>query len=157
MSRWLKTTLKITGILLSLSIILWMVTVAYVYSHKKELLQTIAAQLNEDLNGKLTIEKMEPALIRGFPGISVSLEKVLLRDSLWKQHKHDLLRADDVYITINAFSILSGSPTIKDIRINKGEIYLFTDSNGLRNTDIFRKKVTDDMGGRKKINIGQTV
>lgn len=152
MSRWLKTTLKITGILLSISLILLMVIVAYVYSHKKELLQTITAQLNEDLNGKLTIGKMEPALIRGFPGISVSLEKVLLRDSLWEQHKHDLLRADNVYITINVFSILSGSPAIKDIRINKGEIYLFTDSSGLRNTDIFRKKATDAMGGRKKIN-----
>lgn len=155
MSRLLKLTLKIGGVLLSLALILWMVVAGYVYSHKEELLLTITKQLNEDINGQLTIEKMEPALIRGFPGISVSLENVLLRDSLWSIHKHDLLQADKVYIAINAFSILSGSPTIKDIRINDGKIYLFTDTNGVRNTDIFRKKPASSKGGgnsSKRIN-----
>ena len=150
MSRWLKLTLKIGGIILCLAFILWMVLIAYVYSHKKELLQTITTQLNDNLNGKLTIESMEPALIRGFPGISVSLKNVLLRDSFWVQHKHDLLRAKDVYIAISVFSF---SPTIKDIHINNGAIYLFTDSNGVRNTDIFKKKSPDKKGGNnKKIN-----
>lgn len=153
MSRWLKLTLKIGGIFLSLAFILWIVFAAYIYFHKKELLQTITTQLNDNLNGKLTIESMEPALIRGFPGISVSLKNVLLRDSSWVQHKHDLLRAKNVYIAINAFSILTSSPTIKDIHINKGAIYLFTDSNGVRNTDIFKKSPPDKKGGNnKKIN-----
>lgn len=155
MSRWLKLSLKIGGIVLSLVFIVWILIAAYVYTHKEELLLTVSSQLNEDLNGKLSIERMEPSLIRGFPGISVSLENVLLRDSLWIHHKHDLLRAKNVYISINALSILSGSPTIKDIRIKDGEIYLFTDSNGVRNTDIFRKKnVVNEKGGgdNKKIN-----
>lgn len=140
MSRWLKLTLKIIGILVCLFLILWMAVAAYVYSNKKELLQTISSQLNENLSGRLTIEKMEPSLIQGFPGISVSLENILLRDSLWDKHKHDLLRAKNIYIAINAFSILSGSPTIKDVRIKDGALYLFTDTSGVRNTDIFRRR-----------------
>jgi len=154
MSSWLKLTLKIVGILIGVILILWIGLAAYVYSNKQELLQTITEQLNEDLNGKLTIERMEPSLIQGFPGISVSLENVLLRDSLWNQHKHDLLNAKNVFIKIDAFSILTGSPTIKDIRIRNGAIYLFTDSSGLRNTDIFRKRDTTAAGGggKKRIN-----
>ncbi|WP_411274894.1 AsmA-like C-terminal region-containing protein [Daejeonella sp.] len=155
MQRWLKLTLKIGGILICLLLILWMGLAFYVYSHKKELLQTVTEQLNENLNGKLTIERMEPSLIQGFPGISVGLENVLLRDSLWDKHKHDLVNARNVFIKIDAFSILTGSPTIRDIRISNGAIYLFTDSSGLRNTDIFKKRTTTSAGGnggRKRIN-----
>ena len=145
--RWLKLSMKIGGILIGILLILWMGLAAYVYSHKKELLQTITLQLNESLNGKLTIERMEPSLIQGFPGISVGLENVLLRDSLWDKHKHDLVKAKNVFIKIDAFSILTGSPTIKDIRISNGAIYLFTDSSGLRNTDIFKKRDKTSAGG----------
>lgn len=153
MPRWLKISLRVGGLILSLVLVAWMLLAAYVYTHKGEILKAVTSQLNEDLNGKLTIKRMEPSLIRGFPGISVSLKDVLLRDSLWSVHKHDLLKAKTVFLAINAFSILSGSPTIKDIRIKEGEIYLFTDSNGVRNTDIFRKKNVENKGeANKQIN-----
>ncbi|MHB1179628.1 MAG: hypothetical protein ACYCZO_15020, partial [Daejeonella sp.] len=146
MALWLKNTLKLIGIIVSLISVLWMGVAFYVYYNKAELLKTITAQLNGDLNGKLTIERMEPSLIRGFPGISVSLENVLLRDSLWAVHKHDLVKAKNAYISINALSILTGAPIIKDIRIQDGSIYMFTDSSGRRNSDIFKKKTSDEKG-----------
>ncbi len=154
MPRWTKISLKITGILLGLILTLWMGVAAYIQFHKKELLQSITAQLNENLNGTLTIKSMEPALIRGFPGISVSLKDVLLRDSLWDKHHHDLLQAKDVSVAVDVFSIITGSPTIKNLSINDGKIYLFTDSNGYSNTNIFKKTVSQgkESGSRKKIN-----
>jgi hypothetical protein len=147
MSRWLKISLKFAGIFLGIFLLLWALLASYVFTHKEQILKTIISQLNEDLNGKLSIKSMEPSLIRGFPGISVSLENVLLQDSLWDIHKHDLLRANKVYVAINAFSILSGSASIKDIRINDAEIYLFTDTNGIRNTDIFKRKTPSGQEG----------
>ncbi len=155
MPRWLNLTLKIGGILIALVLVLWMGLAAYVYSNKEKLLRTVTQQLNENLNGRLTIERMEPSLIQGFPGISVGLENVLLRDSLWDKHKHDLLKAKNVFIKIDAFSILTGSPTIRDIRISNGTIYLFTDSSGMRNTDIFKKRDSTKVGkggGSNRIN-----
>ena len=147
MSPWLKLSLKIAGIFLGVFLLLWAFLASYVFTNKEQILKTIISQLNEDLNGKLSIKSMEPSLIRGFPGISVSLENVLLRDSLWDIHKHDLLRAKKVYVSINAFSILSGSASIKDIIINDAEIYLLTDSNGVRNTDIFKRKASTGQNG----------
>jgi hypothetical protein len=154
MPRWLKISLKVGGLILGLVLIAWIVLAAYVYTHKEEILKSVTSQLNEDLNGKLTIKRMEPSLIRGFPGISVSLEDVLLRDSLWSVHKHDLLKAKTVFVAINAFSILSGSASIRDIQLNGAVIYMLTDSMGVRNTNIFKKKgPSDDKGGMsKKIN-----
>lgn len=151
MPRWLKISLGVGGLILSLVLLAWVVLTAYVYTHKEEILKAVTSQLNEDLNGKLTIKRMEPSLIRGFPGISVSLEDVLLRDSLWSVHKHDLLKAKTVFVAINAFSILSGSASIKDIQLIGAEVYMLTDSMGVRNTDIFKKKSpSDDQGGMSK-------
>jgi len=152
-NRWIKIALKITGILFGTIVLLWLGIAAYVSTHKKQLLESITVQLNEDLKGKLSIESMEPSLIRGFPGISISLKNVLLKDSLWDKHHHDVLRAKDAYVAVNAFSILTGNPTIKDISLNDGRIYLFTDSNGYSNTDLFRKNTSQGKGGggRQKI------
>ena len=140
MQRWMKISLSVGGLIFGLVLLAWMALAIYVYTHKEEILNAVTIQLNEDLNGALTIKRMEPSLIRGFPGISVSLEDVLLRDSLWSSHKHDLLNAKNVYVAINAFSILSGSASIRDIQLSNAEIYLLTDSLGVRNTDIFKKK-----------------
>lgn len=152
MPRWTKTVLKVAGIFLAIVIIGWMAVAAYVHTHKKELLASITTQLNDDLRGTLTIEKMEPALIRGFPGISVTLTKIMLRDSLWNQHKHDVLNAEEAFVSVDAFSILSGNPTIKNITVNNGQLYFFTDSQGYSNTDIFKKKSPkeEESGIRKK-------
>jgi hypothetical protein len=155
MPRWTKILLKVAGILLSLVIVSWLAIAGYVQTHKKQLLTSITSQLNENLTGILKIEKMEPALIRGFPGISVTLTNVVLRDSLWTQHKHDVLNAKEAYVSIDAFSILSGSPTIKNISIHNGQLYFYTDSLGYSNTDLYKKsdpgKEANDVK-KKKIN-----
>jgi len=151
MSYWFKIFLRAGGLIFCLFLLAWIGLAAYVYTHKKEILTSITSQLNEDLNGKLTIKRMEPSLIRGFPGISVALEDVQLRDRLWSIHKHDLIKARNAYVAINALSILSGSIKIMDIELKNAEIYLFTDSSGIRNTDIFKKtKPADDNGGISK-------
>ena len=152
-NRWTRISLKVVGIFLAVILVAWLGVAAYVNTYKKELLQTITTQLNDSIKGTLSIESMEPALIRGFPGISISLKNVTLRDSLWEKHHHNVLKAKEVYIAVNAFSIISGNPTIKDISLHDGQIYLFTDSSGYRNTDLFRKDSSESkgVGSRKKI------
>jgi len=140
MPKWLKTLLKTAGVLACLTILLWMGAVAYVHANKKEVLEKITAQLNENINGTLTIERMEPVLLRGFPGVSVALKNVVLRDSLWQVHKHDLLQASDVYLAVDVLSLLKGAPRIKDISVEGGRVYIYTDTTGYSNTTIFRRK-----------------
>ena len=139
MSNKVKIIFRVLGIALGLLIILWLGIAAYVTTNKKKLLETVTSQLNEDIQGKLFIENMEPDLIAGFPGISVSLKNIKLQDSLYKQHKHDLLVAKEAFISLNIFSLLSGSPQFKRLRIKDGTIYLFTDSLGNSNTSVFKK------------------
>ncbi|MBC7743780.1 MAG: AsmA family protein [Flavobacterium sp.] len=155
MARWIKISFTVFGILFLITTIGWLALAAYFQSHKGELLKSITTQLNDNLNGTLTIEKMEPALIRGFPGVSVTLKNIVLHDKLWYRHRHDVLNASEAYISVDAFSIFKGSPTIKNITINNGKLYFYTDSSGYSNTDLFQKDTMDqsqDKSSRKRIN-----
>lgn len=112
----------------------------YINRNKKEVLSSILEQLNKNLNGRITATSMEPTLLKGFPGVSVSLKGVLLNDSLIAQHKHDLLKAQDIDVSLSLFSLMAGNVSINKITINNAFVYLYTDSNGYSNTSIFRKK-----------------
>ncbi|KLT66518.1 AsmA family protein [Pedobacter sp. BMA] len=138
MKRWLKISLKILSALVILVILTWLAGAFYVSRNKKEILSTILAQLNKNLNGEITATSMEPTLLKSFPGVSVSLNGVLLRDSLWSTHKHDLLKAQDIDVSLNVLSLIVGNININQIAINNANIYIYTDSTGYSNTSIFK-------------------
>jgi hypothetical protein len=140
MSIWLKRLLQVLGSLIVLVIIVFIGLAIYVNIHKKELLVSITKELNRNLNGNLTVGSMEPTFLKGFPGVSVSLRKVEIKDSLWKIHHHSLLTARDFDIAVNAMALLKGTIEIRRISITDAQIYLYTDSNGYSNTSIFKKK-----------------
>ncbi|AOM80908.1 AsmA family protein [Pedobacter steynii] len=140
MPRWSKIALKIFAGLVALVLIVFTALGLYVNANKKALLETITKQLNKNLNGSLTIGNMEPTFFKGFPGVSISLKNVVMKDSLWKQHQHTLLDAKDFDVSVNTMALLTGTIEIKKIGISNATIYLYTDSNGYSNTAIFRKK-----------------
>ncbi|MFC4212697.1 AsmA-like C-terminal region-containing protein [Pedobacter lithocola] len=140
MARWLKISLRILSIFIGLIILIWLAGAFYINRNKKEILASILEQANKSLNGQVTASNMEPTLLKGFPGISVSLKNVSLKDSLVNIHKHELLKAEDIDVSLNVFSLIAGNTKINRITINNASVYLFTDSNGYSNTNLFRKK-----------------
>lgn len=140
MSRWLKISIQVISGIFILIVLVWLGAAYYINHNSKSVLATILRQLNSSVNGKISVASMETTLLKGFPGVSVSLKKVQLRDSLWFQHHHDLLYADDIDVSLNIFSLIAGDIKINKIGINNAGIYLYTDSNGYSNTQMFQAK-----------------
>lgn len=138
MARWLKVSLKIITGLFIFIVLVWLGAAYYINHNNKTILATILKQLNQNVNGKVEVKNMETTLLKGFPGVAVSLKKVMLQDSLWAQHQHDLLYAEDIDVSLNILSLITGSIRINKIAINKAKIYLYTDSNGYSNTSMFK-------------------
>ena len=111
----------------------------YVNANKKELLQSMTETLNENINGKLTIESMEPAFLRGFPRLSLNLKNVRITDSLYPKHKHVFLQSEDFYISVNTLALLHGTIEIRKIEISNAKVNLFTDAAGYSNSSVFKK------------------
>ncbi|WP_157977056.1 AsmA family protein [Taibaiella helva] len=138
--RWAKIIIITFLILLLILIIAWFVMAWYISSHKKELLAKITTEVSGKIDGNFHIEDMEPALLKGFPNISVRLKGVSLSDSMYRVHHKNLLEMQSVYIKINALSLLSKHPQVMKVTIADGTIYLFTDKNGYSNTYLFKPK-----------------
>lgn len=134
MPRWLRISLRILALLLGLFAIAWIVLAIYINKNKESILKTVAEKLNDKVKGELHIGKMDVVLFSNFPNLSVSLKEVSLKDSLWQQHKHDLLKVESIYADVSITSLISGKPHLHQLRIQHGELYLYTDSTGYSNT-----------------------
>jgi hypothetical protein len=140
MPRWSKIALKSFAVLVALVFLLYVGLALYVNANNKSLLVKITKQLNKNLNGSLVIGSMDPTFLKGFPGVSLSLKNVIVKDSLWNNHKHNLLEASNIDVSVNMLGLLKGNIEIGKIGINNSTIYLYTDSNGYSNTTVFKKK-----------------
>lgn len=136
--RWLRLALRGLGILLLLQVLFCIGVIGYVNSHNKEVLALVTEKLNENLNGKLTIESMEPTFFENFPRISLHLKNVTVRDTLFAKHQKTLLQAGDFDIALNALAFIRGSVEINKISISNASVNLFTDANGYTNASIFK-------------------
>ena len=140
-----KRALQILGIFTVLVLIAYAAMAFYINANKKEVLASLTAELNKNINGSLTIGSMEPAFLRNLPRLSLNLKNVVLRDRSYSKHQHTFLQAEDFYIAVNALALLRGSVEIKKIDIQGASVDLYTDQNGYSNGNIFKK--SEDKSG----------
>jgi AsmA-like C-terminal region len=134
--RW---ALRIVGGIFCVLLLAWILVDAYILLNKQPLLKKARTELNKRTGGDVNIGDIDISLFRNFPEISLHLSKVSLRDSLWQQHHHDLLQAENIFIRFSFFSLFSSHPRVDKIYLQQGAIYLFTDSTGYSNTAALKK------------------
>ncbi|HVW62082.1 MAG TPA: hypothetical protein VHC48_18660, partial [Puia sp.] len=100
MKKLLRYTLWIAGSLGCLLIVAWLGLAGYVMARKQTIIQKARTELRNRLGGDAAIGDMEVSFFHHFPNITLHLSKVTLRDSLWQQHHHDLLDADNIYLHV---------------------------------------------------------
>ncbi|WP_343746672.1 AsmA-like C-terminal region-containing protein [Chitinophaga sp.] len=150
MRKWLKVVLIAGGSLIALIILLSVGLALYIKVNKAAFLKQITDQLNDNINGKLSVEDMEPSLFKSFPNVSIALKKVQVQDSLWQQHHHALLDLDYIFVRVNTLSLLRKHVDVKEIALEKGNIYLYTDSTGYSNTSAFIASKSGRKNGSSK-------
>jgi uncharacterized protein involved in outer membrane biogenesis len=153
MQKWLRITLIVSGSFLAILVLLWLGLALYIRHNKADILQQISDRLSDGMHGgTLVIKDMEPSLVRSFPNVSVALEGVSLKDSLWNRHQHHLLDVARIFVEVNTFSLLRKQLDIRQITLQKGTICLFTDSTGYSNASILKRnnRVKTESKGKAK-------
>ncbi|HTE25476.1 AsmA family protein [Flavitalea sp.] len=149
MKKTLRYILKGTGILIGVLLIFWLIVIAYVSINKKEIIAKVTGELNERMNATVIIGGLDPSFFQTFPFLSLRLSDISLRDSLWDKHHHDFLKAEKFFIRMNPLSLFSASPKINKIIVEKGSIYLFTDTSNYTNAYIMNAKKKTTRRGLK--------
>lgn len=88
MKKYLRYSLKGLAIFAGVLLIVYIAAYAYVASNKKSIILQIKGQVADKLNGEVQIGNISLGFLSTFPNISVLLEKVLIKDTLFSQHQH---------------------------------------------------------------------
>jgi len=140
MSRALKISLRILGILSALVLLAFIGGWIYLKQHKRQVIAFIESEAKKGLNGgSLHIGDISIGFKHSFPRIAFTIDSLSLRDSLWNRHHHDLISSARVYATLDFFKLIIGKINVGRIVLEKPNIYLYTDSSGYSNTSLFKK------------------
>lgn len=131
--RYKKLIIRILIGTVATILLVWGGIYIYVKVNKQKLLARVSKMANEKLKGELIIQDLGVNFLVNFPYITLRLEGVSLRDSLYSQHKKELLKAGKLFISAPTFQLLTGGIQPTKIVIEQGQLYLFKDSSGYSN------------------------
>jgi len=112
----------------------------YFNQNKTEIIARINTKINENINGKFHIGDFQYKFLTGFPNFTLALKDVELKDNQWNTHKHTLLKANEIEVRLNVWSLLKKEINIHKILINDAQIYVYKAENGYSNANIFKPK-----------------
>lgn len=136
---YIRKALWVLAVLFLLIILSYMCLAWYINTHKQEVLQKITVSLNENMSGSIVIGDIEPTFLKGFPQVSLRLDDVTVKDSLFPRHKKTLLKAQELSLAVNALALMRGTVEIKKIGIRNAALSLHVMANGYSNTSVFKK------------------
>lgn len=149
----IKRLFKISAWLIGIFLLIWMLVWGYVLANKKSLISKVSTELNNRIKGEIIIRDFEPSLISTFPHVALRLSGFAIRDSMWKEHHHDLLKAENSFVRLGLFSLFTGSPEIKKVVVQKGALYLFSDTTGYSNMYMFGSRDSSGKTGGRKLSV----
>lgn len=135
--RYSLRTLLYLGILL---LLLWFALWCYISFNKADLINKITSRITSKTKAEASVKDLSVSLLQTFPFISLQLSDVILKDSLWKIHNKTFFTANNVYLRLSPFGLLSKDRAIGKIVVTGGNLHLYADSNNYNNQYIFRSE-----------------
>ncbi len=96
-------------------------------------------RLNQEINCRVEIKKVEFSLIRNFPYATVSLEGVKAYNSKNFPVKGEMIQAERIDFSFNFWNLFSDNYEVNRIALKQSRVDLRVDTNGERNFDILKK------------------
>ena len=149
MNKFLRYTIRSFAVLVGIALILVTGVFIYVSSHKKDIIEKVKTGLAGKLNGEVQIGNIDLSFTRNFPNVSVLIENVSVKDTMFSQHQHTFLKAEKIYAIIGIGNTLLKNNPLSGIRIENGSLYVYTDTSGYTNSYLFTPKKDTDTSTKK--------
>ena len=152
MKKFTGILYKTLKILLGILVLLYILVFGYVSINKRSIIRQVNEEISKKLNGKVSIADMELSFFRNFPNVSVLLHDVSIQDSMYGQHHHALFRAESVFARLSIFNMIKRESPLSGLTIEKGQVYLYTDTTGYTNDYLFKQKkdIAVTVAGKEK-------
>ena len=141
-------TLKIVFSIVAMLFVLVSGALWWANGHRAELFRWLLREVNSNINGQLTAEKLDFTPFAGGSGLVFTLTNVCLRDTAYHQHQQNLLSLRRVSIGVDVQGLFKGQFMLQSLRFEEGQIRLFRQKSGYSNSSFFSPK--------KSLKNGQT-
>ena len=121
-------------------VILTIIVVVYVSAHKQELIGKVKKEVSEKLNGNVQIGNIDLSFFQNFPSVSILFENVSITDTMFAVHHQPFFKAEKVYGILGIGNAMMQNNPLSGLRIDNGEIHVFTDTAGYTNAYLFSPK-----------------
>src|SRR5258708_23000970 len=145
--KWMKYILRGIVVCISVWILLFAVAFVYIKINKENIIASVKSDLARKISGKIVFDDLNIDLFQNFPGVSIEVNNVHVQDSLFYNHKKELLNVQHIYMGFGTLDLLTGKKIPKYLTLTDGTIFLFADSLGNKNWNIFK----EESGSEKKI------
>ncbi|MEO6452451.1 MAG: AsmA-like C-terminal region-containing protein [Ginsengibacter sp.] len=135
---------------MSVFVILYIIVFGYVSLNKQKIIKQVTDEVGKKLNGNVSIGNVELSFFRQFPKVSVALHNIMITDTMYSRHHHPFFRAEDVFVNLSVMSMINKSSFINGFRIDKGSIYLYTDTSGYTNSYLVNPKKDSSKSAENK-------
>lgn len=147
--KWIRYTVGAIIACVALWALLLAIALIYIKVNKQNIVDSVKATVGKKISGTINFDDFHIDLFQNFPGISINVKNVSLRDSLFSIHKKELAHVQMVYMGFGIIDLLSGKKVPKYLTLADGVIYFFKDPSGNRNWAILEKNATPQ--GSQKI------
>ncbi len=111
--------------------------------NKRSIITQVTEKIEKKINGNVTIGDVDLSILSTFPKIAVVLHNVSVTDTMFAKHHHTFFLAERVYIELGIMNLITKKPALSGLKVEKGSIYLYTDSSGYTNTYLIKAKSKD--------------
>ncbi len=104
------------------------ISLAYIY--ETEVKQYAIEKINEQINSKIKVEKIELSFLRRFPLASLQFHNVEIMEAVKKGEAGSLFAADDIFLKFDIIDLLQNKIVLKNVEINGSNLNLTVFKNG---------------------------
>lgn len=140
MKKYKKIFYRIIVITLGALLLLYIGIYAYVTINKESIIKQVTAEIGKKMSGDVSVNDMDLSFFTQFPKVSVKLNNIRITDSMFNQHKHVFFHADHLFASLSITKLIRKQAPLNGLRIEKGGIYLYTDSLGYTNAYLIGQK-----------------
>jgi hypothetical protein len=155
LKRFFKYFIKGLGIFIGIVVLIYIGIYTYVVYNKKIIIEQVRKKIGEDLAGEVKIGNVDISYLATFPQAAVLLENVSITDTMFSQHHHPFFQAQRLYARLNIIKIITKQDPLTGIRIDNGQVYVYTDSSGYTNSYLFqgKKRIADTTEPKREKSI----
>jgi hypothetical protein len=127
-------------VVIGIVLILGIGVYTYVSINKQSIIKQVTDEIGKNISGKVSIADVDLSFFSQFPKIAVRLNDVRITDSMFVQHGHAFFHADKLFARLSITKLVRKQAPLNGISIEKGEVYMYTDSAGYTKCTCLNKR-----------------